>query len=111
MSEIRTATRSLRAARLQARLPRVVAGALALILIAAGLRAAFAATPEPAAVRAVAAPATDQGAAAFAEGFARAYLTWDANQPDLRARLLKPFLGTLAADGGMQPAERTKQGV
>jgi len=106
-----TTTRSLRRVRLQARAPRLVAMLVAAVLIAAGLRATLA-------PRVVSAPAQvtriavgDQAAGAYAEAFARAYLTWDARTPDERERRLAPFIASLDADAGLQPAPDTSQSV
>jgi hypothetical protein len=111
MSDIATVTRSLRTTRLYARLPRLAAALLVVVFAAAGVRAMFATRAKPAPARPAPVVAGDQGAAAFAEGFARAYLTWDAKHPEDRAARLKPYLGTLAGDGGLQPAKDSSQQV
>jgi hypothetical protein len=52
---------------------------------------------------------TEQG---FAQGFARAYLSWDAQQPDRHQRQVAAFLsGTLDGDGGLQMPARGQQQV
>jgi hypothetical protein len=52
---------------------------------------------------------TEQG---FAQGFARAYLSWDARQPDQHQRQVAAFLsGALDGDGGLQVPARGEQQV
>jgi hypothetical protein len=111
MSDIATVTRSLRTVRWRARLPRLTAALLALILMVAGLRATFAGPATPPAPRVVSVATGDQGAAAFAEGFARVYLTWDAARPADRERRLRPYVAALEADGGLTPAVGTSRHV
>jgi hypothetical protein len=76
------------------------------VLAIAGLRAAIApATQAPAPAREAAAP--DLRAGAFAEAFARAYLTWDPVHPEQREQHLAGFLShQLDPDAGMVPADR-----
>jgi hypothetical protein len=114
MSRIETASVSLRSARLRARAPRLLAYSLAVILCLAGLQAIIAGPPEASVVRASnpLARATDRAAEAFAEGFTRAYLTWDSAQPEERERLLAPYLpSSMDADAGLSPPLGTKQEV
>lgn len=112
MSQIVTVARSLRMTRLSARVPRALALLLALVLIAAGLRATLSGpAPRAATARPPAPAATDHGAEAFAEGFARAYLTWDAKDAAKRQQALLPYLAGLDADGGLQPADGVSQQV
>ena len=77
--------------RWQARTPRVVLAVSCVVLSALGLRTLLAppASPSPAHVSA---NAEDVAANAFAEAFARAYLGWDARDPDAHERALRPFL-------------------
>lgn len=75
---------------LGARAPRIVAGVLAGVLIVAGARTVIAGPPQPPPPP-KAAPAVDQGAQTFAEGFVRAYLTWDPERPDLREAELAAY--------------------
>jgi hypothetical protein len=104
-------TRSLRAERLRALAPRLVFGVTLGILALAGLRAAVMGPPAPAAAPRVAA-VPDQGAQGLAEGFARAYLSWDASHPEARERALRPFLSdSLETDGGLAPASGTQRSV
>jgi hypothetical protein len=107
----RTTTQALRTVRLRARVPRFVAGLVAAVLVAAGLRATIAPSAAPAPVRVTRVAAGDQAAGAYAEAFARAYLTWDADRPDERQRRLAPYVADLDADGGVQPATDTTQRV
>jgi hypothetical protein len=55
----------------------------------------------------------DVGAAAFAQSFTSAYLTWDGEgEEDERLAALKPFLARgLEADGGLEPAPDTSEVV
>jgi hypothetical protein len=98
--------------RTRARAARLLLYALVAILCIAGLRAILSGPPKAPAPRLVARAGPDQGAQAFAESFARAYLTWDAQRPELRARRLAMFLpDSVAADAGLTPAARTSQNV
>ncbi|HST38174.1 MAG TPA: conjugal transfer protein [Conexibacter sp.] len=103
---------SLRAQRLRALAPRVLVLAVVAVVGVNGLRAIFAGAPAPAVD---AAPAHMTGASAdvegYAEAFARAYLTWEADDPDARTAALAAFLGERDADGGMRPADDTTQRV
>lgn len=85
------AAEGVRRARLQASAPRYLAAAVAILLLALGLRSIVApprpvATPIPA--------SADAPSRSFALQFARAYLTYDARRPALRARALAPLLPT-----------------
>jgi hypothetical protein len=111
MTDIAPVTRSLWTVRLRARVPQIIVGLCALILMAAGVRATFAPRTQSAAPRPVARTVNDEGAEAFAEGFARAYLSWDTDNLEDRAQRLKPYVGALDADGGLQPARGTSQQV
>src|SRR5205823_5040212 len=52
---------------------------------------------------------TEQG---FAQGFARAYLSWDARQPDQHQRQVAAFLSaSLDGNGGLQTPPRGRQQV
>ncbi|ADB49870.1 conjugal transfer protein [Conexibacter woesei] len=108
----RPATRSLRATRLHARIPRIVAALLAAVLSLAGLRAIVAGPPAPPPARTIVAPAGDQGATSFAEAFARAYLSFDADDPEARVRALAPFVSAgLDEDAGVRPGDGVRQRV
>ena len=87
---------SLRLLRVRARLPRYVALAALAVLCIAGLRAVVAGPPEPAPAQPV--PETaDVSAHAFAESFARAYLTWEADRPEEHERRIGAFMASGAA--------------
>lgn len=90
-------------ARLRARLPRYVATAVALILMAVGLRG-IVSPPRAAAPLTTPALARDPAAEDFALQFARAYLTYDAAKPQARERALVAFLPQdLDPDAGLIP--------
>src|SRR3954470_15871781 len=91
-------SRPLWRSRLAARAPRAAGLLLVVILCAAGLRATVAGPREaPRSPRPVA--AEDLPAQSFAEAFARAYLTWDAQRPDEHERQVAGFI-TDALDPG-----------
>lgn len=92
--------RSARADRLRVLLPRVALFVMIGVLSLAGLLGALEPTASPRI--ATAAKATiDQGAQAFAEGFARVYLTADAARPERRESELAAYLSDgLDPDGG-----------
>src|SRR5688572_26349103 len=73
-----------------ARAPRALAGLVACVVMVAGVRTIIAGAPEPSPPPP--APAgSDLGAESFAEAFVRAYLTWDADQPERREQALATF--------------------
>ena len=112
MSIPQLTTTSLRSARIRARVPKILAAVLVCLLSVTGLRVILSGPPQPAPARTISAPTSDQGAASFAEAFARAYLTWDAERPDAREQALAPFLGSgLDTDGGVEPADGESQSV
>src|SRR4051794_25464507 len=105
--------RPARTTRRGARVPsRIAIGAL-LVLAAVGVKATVA--PRTASVTAAAAPATearDITAQGFAQAFARAYLSWDARDPEQHQRQVGPFLsGSLDGDGGLQVPPHGRQQV
>src|SRR4051794_25207105 len=105
--------RPARTTRRVARVPsRTAIGAL-LVLAAVGVKATIA--PRTASVTAAAAPATDARditAQGFAQAFARAYLSWDARDPEQHQRQVGPFLsGSLDGDGGLQIPTHGRQQV
>jgi hypothetical protein len=112
----RRVTRTVRPARVTRRLARApgTAVAVALLLLAAvGVKATLApravSTPAPPTSAAGASDITEQG---FAQSFARAYLSWDAQQPDQHQRQVAPFLsGALDGNGGLQAPPRGQQQV
>ena len=93
--------RSLRVLRLRARLPRALATAAIALLALAGLRALVEGTrPAPATERIV--EASEEAVAAFAESFARVYLSFDPADPDLREAQLAGYLSDgLDPDAGL----------
>src|SRR5689334_7276796 len=108
------ATRPLRTVRWTAAAPRVIALLFVAILAAAGLRVIVAGPPPaPAAPTVRPTPPPDYAAQAFAQAFARDYLTWTAKGgEEERAARLKPYLGTgQDEDDGLQPADGTAQSV
>jgi conjugative transposon protein TcpC len=111
---MQTTTRSLRHVRLAARAPRLVAGLLVAILALAGLRVIVTGPPAaPAAPPPAPATAPDDSAVrAFAEGFAREYLTWEPRGWDERAARLRPYVGTgIDDDAGLRPGGDSVQRV
>jgi hypothetical protein len=105
--------RPTRSTRRLARVPsRIAIGAL-LVLAAVGVKATVA--PRTASVTAPAAPATDARditAQGFAQAFARAYLSWDARDPEQHQRQVAPFMsGSLDGDGGLQMPAHGRQQV
>lgn len=89
---LRTEWRGLRGARLRALAPRYLATAALGVLVALGARTLlWPQRTSPPARRAAAADAPSED---FALQFARAYLTYDAARPQVRARALSPFLPT-----------------
>jgi hypothetical protein len=105
--------RPARTTRRVARVPsRIAIGAL-LVLAAVGVKATIA--PRTASVTATAAPATDARditAQGFAQAFTRAYLSWDARDPEQHQRQVAPFLsGSLDGDGGLQIPTHGRQQV
>ena len=87
---------------------------IALLLLAAvGVKATLApraaSTPAPRAPAAGVRDITEQG---FAQAFARAYLSWDARNPDQHQRQVAAFLSdALDGDGGLQMPPRGEQQV
>src|SRR3954462_11741100 len=84
--------RSLTSLRWAARVPRIVFMAALAVVMAAGVEAILRnAAPIPGSTRSVV--ARDQRPVeAFAEAYARAYLTWDADRPDEHERSLAPYV-------------------
>ena len=87
-----------RRARLAARLPRLALLAVCAVLSAAGLRALTAAPSAPIATATAPTASSSLPAEAFAEAFARAFLTWEAKEPEARAQALRRFAPGVAAD-------------
>jgi Conjugative transposon protein TcpC len=109
-------TRTVRRTRVTRRLgraPGTVALIALLLLAAVGVKATLApravSTPAPHTSAAGVGNVTQQG---FAQSFARAYLSWDAQQPDQHQRQVAPFLsGALDGNGGLQAPSRGQQQV
>jgi hypothetical protein len=95
---------SARHARWAAAAPRYLASAVLVVFCALGLRAAFF-PPAPALSAAPSKPGADAPSEDFALQFARAYLTYDAASPGVRARALASFVPDgLDAGAGFFPA-------
>jgi Conjugative transposon protein TcpC len=109
----RRTVRPARATRRRARVPSQVAIGALVVLAAVGVKATVA--PRAASVAAPVAPTTDARditAQGFAQAFARAYLSWDARDPEQHQRQVAPFLsGSLDRDGGLQVPPRGRQQV
>src|SRR5918911_1693478 len=89
--------------------------AIAALLVLAGIGAKATLAPRAAPMRAPA-PLTDRAsditAQGFAQAFARAYLSWDARDPEQHERQVAPFLsGSLDGDGGLQVPAHGRQQV
>jgi hypothetical protein len=101
---------NLRRAQVRARAPRALFYAFVTIFCLAGLKSLFSpaeATP----LRAPAAPQVDWSAGAFAQAFAREYLTWKTgDEGTAREERLKPFLPSdLDQSGGVSPGDDVDQ--
>lgn len=111
MSTPATVTRSLRSVQLRARIPRAVALLVVVILCMAGLRAIIA-PPRPQIVtRAVATHTTDQGADAFAQAFARAYLSWKGDDAQAHQAAVARYMSSTLADADAVAPGRRSQTV
>src|SRR4051812_32779658 len=102
----------LKRVRLHARLPRLAFVATAAVLTATGLRATFAPIVATRSTVAPLAIQDDRPAEAFAEAFARAYLTWDAADPERHRAELTPFLPRdFDPDAGLEIPQAGRQTV
>jgi conjugative transposon protein TcpC len=105
--------RPARVARRRARAPGTLALVALLLLAAVGVKATLA--PRHILQPAAAAPSTgsdDITVQGFAQAFARAFLSWDAADPDRHRRQLAGFLAdTLDGDGGLRVPSRGSQQV
>jgi len=90
-------SRSVRATRLKAAAPRFLLAGTMVILVALGLRALVWPVKPPAPVPPPA--AADAPSEDFALQFARAYLTYDADHPGWRGRMLAPFVSEQVSKG------------
>lgn len=107
----RTATRDPRWDRALARAPRIVALTLALVLMAAGLRAILAPTPRATAAPPPAAPTLDLAAQGFATELASLLLAYRPATADQRAADLAALVGEGWRDAGVEPPEGVTQRV
>ncbi len=101
-------TRAIWSVRAVARAPRLVALLAAGVVALVGLKALVEPVPRHAAMTRDAAP-RDAVAAGFAEAFARAYFTFDADAPDARERSVARFMPRSAApliDSGPRRSEK-----
>ncbi len=107
------AVRPARVTRRLARAPGMLAVFALLLLAAVGVKATLA--PRATSAPAAGPPATgepDLTEQGFAQAFARAYLSWDARQPDQHQRQVAAFLsGSLDGDGGLRVPQRGQQQV
>src|SRR4051794_17399759 len=97
-------TRSLRSTQLLARMPRMLVFGTCVVLQAVGMLAILSDGPaaNPAPAHLTAAP-TNARAEAIAEGFARAYLTWDPEQSRARTLALKRLAPSVATEEAEAP--------
>jgi Conjugative transposon protein TcpC len=95
------------------RAPGTLAIAALLLLAAVGVKATIAPRTTPAPVsRPLAAGVHDITEQGFAQAFARAYLSWDARQPDQHQRQVAAFISAaLDGNGGLQMPPRGQQQV
>jgi Conjugative transposon protein TcpC len=104
-ARVAVSTRPLWVVRLGAEAPRYLVCAAALAGLGATARIVVA-PPEPVVrEQRVGSPAAvpDRGAEAFATGFVRRYLTWNADDPSASAHALEPYFGAgFEPDGGLE---------
>lgn len=116
MTALDSTTRSVRAIRLRALAPRLALYLLITILCFAGIKAILVprktvVVNKPAPAPATA-PSVNFAAIAYAETFARAYLTWNASNTQARERALAPYLSSsLDPDAGLTPSDGTSESV
>ncbi|MFL5844343.1 MAG: conjugal transfer protein [Solirubrobacteraceae bacterium] len=108
--DISTSPRSLRQMRWAARAPRLALIATCVVLCAAGLRTVLLPQRPVTIATRTQSSALMLAPAAFAESFARAYLTWDPRKPEQRDLALEQFAPALADSGAPGPP-RTEQQV
>lgn len=105
-------TPSLRVMRMIARAPRVALIAACALLALAGVRAIVAPLPALPVSRPAPVASADVAIGAFAEAFARAYLSYRGDDLATRQRALAGFLGTdVDPDAGLQPPSTANQRV
>lgn len=109
-SRVDVQSASVRRMRLVARAPRLLAGTAAVVLIAAGLRTIVFGAPAPKIERFYEPTSNNVGTEAFAESFARAYLTWSGSG-DARAydQSLAPYNQQFADGQAVQPSSRSER--
>jgi hypothetical protein len=91
--------------RLMARVPRLLAGAVAVVLILAGLRTVVFGAPAPKVERFYEPTSNNIGTEAFAEAFARAYLTWNGSSAvQAYDQSLARYNPQFAGGQGVQPS-------
>jgi hypothetical protein len=95
---------SARRMRLRARLPRYGVFAMITLLALAGARTALFGAPPAKIERFYQASSIDIGLEAFAQNYARAYLSWSPRDPSARQEALSQFNSTLAGEPGFQPS-------
>ena len=101
---MRAETRSLVRVRLIARAPRVVFIGACTMLALAGLRTTITGGAVPSAPPVAAAPVSGLGVTAFAEAFARAYLSYRGDDPAAHERAVAAFTtGDLDPGAGLEP--------
>lgn len=109
---MRADARSLMRVRLVARAPRVVFVGACATLALAGLRTTITDGNRPAAPLVAPTPVSDLGVSAFAEAFARAYLTYRGDDPAAHERAVAAFAsGDLDPGAGLQPPVAGSQRV
>lgn len=96
---LETRPQSVRRVQLAARAPRAALLVACAILCAVGLRTVMSGTQAPASVPPIRANATaDTRMESVAEGFARAYLSWDERRPEARIAAIRMFAPAIARD-------------
>jgi hypothetical protein len=112
-ARVTLSTRSLWRIRLARELPRYLLCGASIVGLLASARFAIAPPRAAAPVRiSPSAPSRDLAAEGFAQLFARRYLTWEANDPEVHQRALAAFVGQgMEADAGLQPPAAGEQQV
>jgi hypothetical protein len=106
-----TARRSLRQTRTRANLPRYALWTVLAVLALAGVRAIIAGPP-PTPPTPKAAPSADLASEAYAQAFARAYLSWRRDPPERRDAQLATYVSAdLDQGAGLSPPAGSAQGV
>ncbi len=102
---VQSGWQSVRRARHSARAPRYLASAVLFVFFALGIRATFLSPASAAPTQMPRESSRDAPSQDFALQFARAYLSYDAARPGLRALALAPFIrgAGLAPDAGLTP--------